>query len=88
MDIDKILEAFDKAHNDNNSKKSEDDIYWSYDSRESVENFVKFYKKVNKLVEATNECPNSEQVDNALDVLYGDNSCDHSKVILYLNSLT
>ena len=43
---------------------------------------------IDKLVETTNECPNSEEVDNALDTLYGDNSCNHSKVISYLNSLT
>lgn len=45
-------------------------------------------KLINKLVTTTNEYPNSEQIDNALDALYGDNSCNHTKVIQYLNSLT
>ncbi len=88
MNIDEVYKAFDKAHEANKSKKAKDDIYWSYDSTESVENFIAFFKKVNKLPTTTNEQPTTEQIDNALDVLYGDNSCDHSTVCSYLESLT
>jgi hypothetical protein len=84
MNIDDVLTAFDKSHNE--SPKSNN--YWSYDSRDSVENFIKFYKSINKPSTTTNEQPTSEQIDNALDCLYGDNSCNHSEVINYLNKLT
>lgn len=84
MNIDDILKAFDKAHEENPKSNK----FWSYDSGESVENFIRFFKEVNKPVETTNEEPTSEEVDNALDCLYGDNSCNHSKVCNYLQQLT
>jgi hypothetical protein len=57
-------------------------------SKELESKMFEIIELLNKPVETTNECPNSEEVDNALDTLYGDNSCNHSKVISYLNSLT
>lgn len=53
MNIDKVFKAFEKAHQEN----PKSDKYWSYDSRESVENFIEFYKRINKPVETTNEKP-------------------------------
>lgn len=43
---------------------------------------------INKLPETTNGKPNTEQIDNALDCLQGDNSCDHYNVIDFLNQYT
>lgn len=43
---------------------------------------------INKLPETTNGKPNTEQIDNALDCLQGDNSCDHYNVINFLNQYT
>lgn len=43
---------------------------------------------INKPSTTTNEQPTTEQIDNALDALYGDNSCNHSSVISYLNQFT
>lgn len=54
MNIDEVFEAFDKE------KDEFGDNLWSYDSRESVENFIKFYKENNKtikLVEYTGAKP-------------------------------
>lgn len=45
-------------------------------------------EEINKPSTTTNEQPTTEQIDNALDHLHGDNSCDHSKVISYLNQFT
>lgn len=55
-------------------------------TQKEIENLID--ELINKPVETTNEQPTSEQIDNALDCLHGDNSCNHSKVISYLNRLT
>lgn len=53
MNIDDILKAFNEAHD----KDPKSNKFWSYDSGESVENFIRFFKEINKPVETTNEEP-------------------------------
>jgi transposase-like protein len=51
-----------------------------------INNVTKPYLR-SKPVETTNELPNDEEINNAQDCLQGDNSCDHSKVVNYLDKL-
>lgn len=53
---------------------------------ETLKSFID-YKLSNKLVETTNEQPNNEQLEAAINTLEGDNSYPHRSVINYLDRL-
>lgn len=54
----------------------------------SINNIENIEELINKSVEVDNKNFTSEQIDNALDCLHGDNSCDHSNVINFLQQYT